>query len=85
MGTYFEEPHKQNDRLAIHVHLQSTVDLLSDVPHVLVVARFSKHSLCGRPSLPQQHQHLLVKVRVTEVRLTLQQHKQAVCVQCIIG
>lgn len=60
MGTYFEEPDEQNDRLALHVDLQAAVELISDVSHVLAVARFPKHSLCGWASLPQQHQHLLV-------------------------
>lgn len=61
MGTYFEQPDQQDDRLALHIHLQATIELLSDVPHVLVVARFPKHSLRGRTSLPQQQQHLLVR------------------------
>lgn len=72
MGTYFEQPDEQDNRLALHVHLQAAVELLSDVPHVLVVARFPKHSLGGRASLPQQQQHLLVKGRGwrREVRLS---------------
>lgn len=61
MGTYFKQADEQKDRLGLQVHLQAAVELLPDVPHVLIVAWFPKHSLCGRPFLSQQHQHLLVK------------------------
>ncbi len=73
-GTYFEQPDEQNDRLALHVHLLAAVEPLSDVLHVLAVARFPKHSLCGRPSLPQLHQHLLEKER--EQRLDYHRKKK---------
>lgn len=61
MRTYFKQPHKQRNGLALQVHLQAAVELLLDVLHVLVVARPPKHPLSGRPFLPQQHQHLLVR------------------------
>lgn len=59
-GAYFEKIDEQSDRLALQVHLQAAVELLSDVLHVLAVASLSKHSLSGRASLLQQHQQLLV-------------------------
>lgn len=58
-GTYFKQAHENNNRLGLYVDLQATVELLSDVPHVLIVARFSKHSLGGRSFPPQQQQYLL--------------------------
>lgn len=63
MRTYFEKPDEQNDWLALQVHLLAAIELLSDVLHDLVVAGLPKHSLGGWASLPQQHQHLLVRGR----------------------
>lgn len=63
---YLQQADEQNDRLGLQVHLQAAVELLSDVLHVLVVTWFPKHSLSGWPSLPQQHQQLLVEGWVGE-------------------
>lgn len=63
LRTYLEQPDEQRNLLALQVHLQAAVELLSDVLHVLGVARLPKHALGGRSLLPQQHQHLLWRER----------------------
>lgn len=81
MRTYFKQPDKQNNWLDLQVHLQAAVELLFDVLHVLAVARPPKHPLCGRPFLPQQHQHLLVKEQ--GLRFLKQKQKQTFKVRVI--
>lgn len=58
-STYFDQADEKNGWLCLQVHLQAAVELLSDLPHVLTVARLPENSLCRRPFFPQQHQHFL--------------------------
>lgn len=61
MSVYFEEPHEQDHRQVLHVHVLAAVELVFDGPHGLAVGRLAEHALGGRAPLPQQHQHVLVK------------------------
>lgn len=81
--TYFEQSDKLDDRLGLQVHLHATVELLSDVLHVLAVARLPKHPLGGRASLPQQHQELLAgegRQRGKVIIVHVKTHCARVCV-----